>query len=102
MVFQAIAPMSAPKITCGSITSGETMPLPSVFATCSPKTNIAAKLHTAAKMTAWAGFRTRVDTTVAMAFAASCRPLRKSKASARMTSATRTGSPTETVSIEAA
>ena len=42
----------------------------------------AAKLKKAAQTTAHCGLKTRVDTTVAMEFAASCRPLRKSNAKA--------------------
>ena len=37
MTFQAIAPTSAAKITCASITCAETIPVPTVCATCSPK-----------------------------------------------------------------
>ena len=40
------------------------------------------KLKKAAQNTAYCGRRTRVETIVAMEFAASCRPFRKSKASA--------------------
>jgi hypothetical protein len=45
-------------------------------------------LKNAAQTTAWYGFRTRVDTIVAMEFAASWKPFMKSKSSARTTSAT--------------
>ena len=40
------------------------------------------KLKNAAQATAYCGRSTRVDTMVAIEFAASCRPLRKSKMSA--------------------
>ena len=40
------------------------------------------KLKKAAQRTAYCGRRTRVETMVAMEFAASCSPLRKSKSSA--------------------
>src|SRR5688572_8597713 len=61
------------------------MPLPMVDATLRWKTKIATKLKSAAKATAWCGLRTPVETTVAMEFAASCRPFMKSKASASTT-----------------
>ena len=47
------------------------MPLPTVVATFRWNTNNATKLNVAASSTAWWGFRTRVDTTVAIEFAAS-------------------------------
>jgi len=62
-----------------------TMPVPIVFATCSPKTAKAMKLKNAAHMTAVRGFSTRVDTTVAIEFAASCSPFMKSNSSATPT-----------------
>ena len=46
------------------------------------------KLKNAAQITAILGDSTRVETTVAIEFAASCRPLRKSKISATATSTT--------------
>ena len=52
------------------------MPDPPVLATAVPNPNAAAKLKNAAQMTAFPGVSTRVDTTVAMEFAASCMPLR--------------------------
>jgi hypothetical protein len=82
MMFHAIAPASAPKITLSSTSEGETMPAPTVFATCRPKNRKAMKLKKAAQATACCGFRTLVDTMVAMELAASCRPLRKSKSRA--------------------
>src|SRR5438477_10752569 len=51
----------------------------------------ATKLKKAAQTTAACGRSTRVDTTVAIELAASCRPLRKSNASATRTSAIRIG-----------
>ena len=80
-----MAPISAARITAGSITSGSTRPVPMVVATCRPKNRKAMKLKKAAHRTATLGDSTRVDTTVAMEFAASCRPLMKSKASATKT-----------------
>ena len=74
MTFQTIAPVSAPKITCASMRPASTMAVPIVFATWSPKTANAMKLKNAAQITAVLGFSTRVDTTVAIEFAASCRP----------------------------
>ena len=51
------------------------MPAPTVLATAVPKRNAAAKLKKAAQMTALAGESTRVETTVAIEFAASWKPL---------------------------
>jgi hypothetical protein len=87
MRFQEIAPISAPKITRQSTTSGAMRPVPIVCATCSPKNRKAMKLKNAAKTTAMPGDSTRVETTVAIEFAASCSPLRKSKSSATAISA---------------
>ena len=50
--FQQIAPISAPKITRASMTSAETMPVPTVCATWRPKTRKAMKLKNAAQSTA--------------------------------------------------
>jgi len=47
------------------------MPPPIVFAIAVPNTKAATKFQNAAQMTAAVGERTRVDTTVAMEFAAS-------------------------------
>src|SRR5512145_3493953 len=82
MRFQVIAPTSAPSITDESTIAGLTIPLAIVFATAVVKTNAAMKLKNAAQATAKLGERTRVDTTVAIEFAASWKPLMKSKASA--------------------
>ena len=51
------------------------IPLPMVCATCSGKTTKAMKLKNAAQTTAARGVSTRVDTTVAIEFAASWKPL---------------------------
>jgi hypothetical protein len=59
------------------------IPLPTVPATCVPKNRKAMKLKKAAQMTANRGESTRVETTVAIEFAASLKPLRKSKSRAR-------------------
>src|SRR5438067_12157626 len=64
---------------------GSTMPLPTVAATFRWKTKSATKLNVEARSTAWCGRSTPVDTTVAIEMAASCMPLRKSKASASAT-----------------
>ena len=48
-----------------------TRPEPTVFATAVPNVNAAMKLNTAAQITAFPGDSTRVDTTVAIEFAAS-------------------------------
>jgi hypothetical protein len=47
------------------------MPAPTVLATPTPKPKAATKLNTAAHTTAFPGESTRVETTVAMEFAAS-------------------------------
>src|SRR5262245_37206410 len=101
MMFQAMAPMSAPNTTRGSTMSAETMPVPTVCATCAPKTRKAMKLKKAAQSTAVCGRSTRVDTMVAIEFAASCSPLRKSNASATTMSAIRSGRASATASISA-
>src|SRR4051812_28948280 len=61
------------------------MPLPIVLATCVPRTKAATKLKNAAQITAFCGDSTRVETTVAIEFAASWKPLRKSKTRATRT-----------------
>src|SRR3954462_8935717 len=53
---------------------GSTMPLPMVLATA-VLAKAPPKFNTAERMMAFRGDRTRVDTTVAMAFAESCMPL---------------------------
>src|ERR1700736_659418 len=82
MTFQTMAPIRAAKITCASMMLGSTMPVPMVCATFSPNTRNATKLKNAAHSTAYCGRSTRVDTMVAIEFAASCNPLRKSNSSA--------------------
>src|ERR1700744_2670044 len=56
-----------------------------VPATAVPNTNAAMKFQNAAHATARNGVSTRVDTTVAIEFAASCQPLENSNASVRKT-----------------
>src|SRR5712671_1438781 len=58
------------------------MPRPMVLATAVPRKKAATKLKTAAQITASFGESTRVETTVAMLFAASWKPFRKSKINA--------------------
>ena len=72
---QMIAPVRPPKITAKVTTLMSTIPAPTVLATAVPKVNAATKLKNAAQMTALPGDSTRVDTTVAMEFAASWNPL---------------------------
>ena len=84
-MFQMMAPPSAAKIRRSVTTCTETMPAPTVWATCSPKNRNAMKLKKAAQITACRGFSTRVETIVAMELAASCMPLRKSNRSATAT-----------------
>ena len=64
------------------------MPPPMAFATARVPVNAAAKLKTAAQITAASGLRTRVPTMVAMEFAESWKPLLKSKMNAIRTIAT--------------
>ena len=90
--FHRIAPISAPNTTRASMAPASIMPVPSVLATCRPKNRKAMKLKNAAQATAYCGRSTRVETMVAMELAASCKPLRKSKASATAISPTSTGS----------
>jgi hypothetical protein len=70
-IFQTIAPISAAKMTRGETMSGSMIPVPSVSATCRPKNRKAMKLKKAAHTTAYCGRRTRVETIVAIEFAAS-------------------------------
>jgi hypothetical protein len=69
--FHTIAPHSAPNTTYWSTILVSMMPLPTVDATFSWNTPNATTLKNAASITAWCGFSTPVDTTVAMEFAAS-------------------------------
>src|SRR5450759_2771195 len=96
---QTIAPASAPKITCALTTSASTMPRPTVSATCRPKNRKAMKLKNAAQTTAYCGRSTRVETMVAIAFAASFMPLRKSNASATAIRPNRNGKASAAASI---
>src|SRR6185312_5869185 len=89
--FQTMAPTNAAKITWASITLGSMMPVPMVLATCRPNTRNATKLKNAAQTTAYCGRSTRVETMVAIEFAASCRPFRKSNSNATAINPTRTG-----------
>src|ERR1700749_566780 len=65
------------------------MPLPIVPATAVPTTKAALKFQKGAHPTGRNGASTRVDTTVAIEFAASCQPLENSKASVRKTTTIR-------------
>src|SRR5258705_1785941 len=75
---QTIAPTSPAVTTASVMYCGSTVPLPIVFATCNPKKRKAMKLKNAAQTTAARGDSTRVETTVAIEFAASWKPLMKS------------------------
>ena len=66
-----MAPVRPAKITAKVTTFRSTMPAPTVCATAVPKPNAATKLKNAAQITALPGVSTRVDTTVAIEFAAS-------------------------------
>ena len=67
----AMAPVNPAKMTANVTTFRSTMPDPTVFATAVPKPKAATKLKNAAQMTALPGVSTRVETTVAIEFAAS-------------------------------
>src|SRR5271169_3855255 len=99
-ICQTMAPASAPKITWALTTSASTMPRPTVSATCRPKNMKAMKLKNAAQATAYCGRSTRVDTMVAIEFAASFMPLRKSNASATMMRPNKNGSDSVEASID--
>jgi hypothetical protein len=75
VAVKIIAPITPDKITKLSTITTSTIPVPIVFATCTPKKNAAAKLKNAAHNTAWKGVKTLVETIVAMEFAASFIPL---------------------------
>src|SRR5579884_12254 len=76
---------SSAAITSSCVESaGGTMPLPTVVATAVP-VSAPTMLRTPAIKTAVPGFRTRVATEVAIAFAVSWKPLMKSKTSAMAT-----------------
>ena len=92
---QRIAPTRPPKITAEATMARSIMPRPIVEATAVPKPKAARKLKAAAQNTAWPGVSTRVETTVAIEFAASWKPLMKSNVSAtkiRASTATSVGS----------
>src|SRR5215468_934382 len=97
--FQTMAPINAAKITVASTTLGSMIPVPMVLATCRPNTVKAMKLKKAAQNTAYCGRSTRVETMVAIELAASCRPFRKSKASATAIRPTRMGRPSVTSTV---
>ena len=71
MAFHTMAPIRAPNTTASVTKFGSTSPLPTVLATLTPNRKNAAKLKTAAQITACCGFIARVETTVAIEFAAS-------------------------------
>ena len=74
---QAIAPIRVDNIKYSFTISGFITPFPIVFATLTPKPKAATKLKNAAHATANFGERTLVETTVAIEFAESWKPLRK-------------------------
>ena len=74
----AMAPSRPANTTAIVNTPGLTTPLAIVLATFVLNTRNATKLKKAAQATATRGDSTRVDTTVAMEFAASWNPLKKS------------------------
>src|SRR5438132_7546747 len=90
MASQMNAATRPEKRTALSTTSGCTIPLPMVVATATPKPKAATKLKNAAQTTAALGVSTRVDTTVAIEFAASWKPFMKSNARATRMRAPRT------------
>ncbi len=80
-----IAPSSPARTTSADTMEGSMRPWLTVLATAVPTMNAAAKLKNAAQNTAIPGESTLVDTTVAMEFALSWKPLMKSKTSATTT-----------------
>jgi len=72
--FQTTAPSRAEKTTAGPKNSRSTVP-PTVLATAVPTRKNATKFQPAAHSTAQRGLSTRVATTVAIALAASWKPL---------------------------
>ena len=70
-----IAPINPAKITENVTMRRSTRPEPTVLATAVPNVNAAMKLKNAAQTTALPGLSTRVETTVAIEFAASWKPL---------------------------
>src|SRR5579872_7387505 len=70
-IFQKMAPIKAARIISTLTIDGSIKPVPMVFATLKPKNKNAIKLKNAAQMTAQCGFKTRVETMVAIEFAAS-------------------------------
>jgi hypothetical protein len=66
-----MAPARPPKMTAKVTILMSTMPRPTVLATAVPKVKAATKLKNAAQITALPGDSTRVETTVAIEFAAS-------------------------------
>src|SRR5450830_1130995 len=92
-----MAPARAPNTTWISITPASAMPLPTVAATLRWKMKMATKLKKAANTTACPGFRTPVDTTVAIELAASWKPFMKSNTRAMATSTTTAHSATGTL-----
>src|SRR5512135_210130 len=93
MMFQEMAPHSAPKTTALSMADDATIPEPTVFATCSPKNRNATKLKKAAQATAACGVSSRVETISAIELAASWKPFMKSNSSATTTSSAITSRP---------
>ena len=87
--------MAAPTVA-RSTASGCTIPTPMVAATAVPA-KAPSTLKTTARSTAWPGDRTRVETTVAIAFGASVQPFRNS---ATRTSARTSRSPKYDSTIE--
>lgn len=72
--------LKSPIAIIGRVTMfGSTTPFPIVFATFNSNTKSAAKLQSAARSTACFGFNTFVDTIVAIEFAASFIPFKRSK-----------------------
>ncbi len=80
-MFQLKAAITAQSTVAIVTTSVSTNPLPIVEATAPPN-NAPVKLKNAAMAIAWRGVSTRVETTVAIAFAASWKPLLYSKMTA--------------------
>ncbi len=90
--IQSMPPISPPNRTGGVMISGFTTPLPIVLAIAVPRAKAATKFIRAANPTACIGDRTLVETTVAIALAASFRPLEKLNPKATIITARVTGS----------
>ena len=91
MTFQTIAPISAPKMTRGSMIARLDDALADRLGDVQAEEQEGDEVEERRPGTAYCGRSTRVETMVAIEFAASCRPFRKSNTSAMAISATSSG-----------